>query len=267
MSRWVIGTKEHMFKSLCVFRSYNGWHRDAHSLRAWALRWDRPKDLWLCWVLFKACSYYHYVVCAGLYPVCLLTWLRSPSGLKFYWVRITGFWIFMLPGVGHVNTLLQSLRSWLEWVIIFFIMIQPKAPVTSVLLKGQWAAQIMLRVWLTDSSREGSRREDRLSGSSTHLPNSWNQLLPDCQILPLSGNTEGNTLTIIYFWTDSEVYWCMKMLLWCACFHSMNKAESTSTAGMLIRLPTQSDSDYINCFHSHKTNQRCVTLDVNVSES
>lgn len=78
--------------------------------------------------------------------MCLLTWLHSPSGLRFYWVRITGFWIFMPPGVGHVNTLLQSLRSWLEWVIIFFITIQPKVPVTSVMLKGQWAAQMMLRV-------------------------------------------------------------------------------------------------------------------------
>ena len=28
----------HLF--LCLYRRYNGWHRDAHSLRAWALRSD-----------------------------------------------------------------------------------------------------------------------------------------------------------------------------------------------------------------------------------
>lgn len=42
----------------------------------------------------------------------------------------------------------------------------------------------------------------------------------------------------------------------------MNTAESTSTAGMLIRLPTLSDSDYVICYRSRKTNQRCVTGDV-----
>lgn len=28
------------FSPACLCRSYNGWHRDAHSLRTWALRWD-----------------------------------------------------------------------------------------------------------------------------------------------------------------------------------------------------------------------------------
>lgn len=45
-------------KWLCVFRSYNGWHRDAHSLRAWVLRWGHQKDLWLCSAIFKGCLYY-----------------------------------------------------------------------------------------------------------------------------------------------------------------------------------------------------------------
>lgn len=83
------------------------------------------------------CFHIYYlspVVCAGLYPPCLLTWLHSPSGLRFYWARITGFLIFMLPGVGHVNILLQSLRSWLEWVFFFsLMMIQSTVPVTPLL--------------------------------------------------------------------------------------------------------------------------------------
>lgn len=54
------------------------------------------------------------------------------------------------------------------------------------------------------------------------------------------------------------------MVLWCDCVYSMNTAESTSTAEMRIRLRTLSDSDYIICYHSRKTNQRCVTVECQV---
>lgn len=133
----------------------------------------------------------------------------------------------------------------------------------SSVLKRQQVAQMMTCVWPTDSEREGACRQDRLSGSSTHLSVSWNQLLPHCQILPLPGNTEGNTVPIIYSQLTLKCPDACALILWCVCVYSMNKVESTSTVGMLIRLPTLSDSDYTTCCHSRKTNQRFVSVDVN----
>lgn len=97
-----------------------------------------------CLIVFTKlrCLHLSPVVCTGLYPACLLTWLHSPSGLRFYWARITGFWIFMPPGVGHVNTLLQSLRSWLEWVVFFFFLHNDSVNITR---NYQWKTKEWLK--------------------------------------------------------------------------------------------------------------------------
>lgn len=79
----------------------------------------------------------------------------------------------------------------------FLIMIQLTVPVTSRPRRRD-NQQLKWCVWLADSQREGSRREDRLSGSSTHLSISWNQFLPNRQVLPISGNTEGKAKTTHY---------------------------------------------------------------------